>query len=195
VPDAEAQRAARRQVADGFPIDPDLAPSDRGEPSGAHRPSTGRAHRAHPGALAAVFLGGAAGTVGRYELGLAWPSAAGHFVTATFVINTTGAFLLGLVLTVLLERFGPTRFLRPFLATGLLGGWTTYSAMAVDAAGIGRAGHPWAAVGYVAATLVAGLSAVALGILLGRRRFPRTGALIVRVGQAVGDAAPEVLER
>ncbi|MHB1582327.1 MAG: fluoride efflux transporter FluC [Acidimicrobiales bacterium] len=193
--DAESKRAARRLVADTFPIDPDLAPTDRGEPSAVHHPWTGPAHRARPGVLAAVFLGGAAGTAGRYELGLAWPSAAGHFTTATFVINTSGAFLLGLVLTVLLERFGPTRYLRPFLATGLLGGWTTYSTMAVDAAGIERAGHPWVAVGYVVATLVAGLTAAALGIVIGRRRFPRAAALIVRVGEALGDQAPEVLER
>jgi CrcB protein len=195
VPDADSKRAARRSVADIFPIDPDLSPSDRGEPSASHRPSTGPSHRAEPGTLAAVFLGGAAGTAGRYELGLAWPTAAGHFASATFIINTSGAFLLGLILTVLLERFGPTRYLRAFLATGLLGGWTTYSAMAVDAAGTGRAGHPWVAVGYVVATLVAGLLAAALGIVLGRRRFPRAGALIVRVGQAVADRAPEVVER
>ncbi len=195
MPDAESKRAVRRRVADTFPIDPDLAPSDRGEPSVTHHPWAGPAHRAHPGVLAAVFLGGAIGTVGRYELGLAWPAGAAHFPAATFVVNTSGAFLLGLILTVLLERFGPTRYLRPFLSTGLLGGWTTYSAFAVDAVTAGRSGHPALAIGYVTATLGAGLAAATLGIWLGRRRFPRTGALVVRVGQAMADRAPEVMDR
>lgn len=193
--DAEPKRAARRRFADTFPIDPDLAPSDRGEPSATHHPSLGPAHRAQPGVVVAVLLGGAVGTLGRYELGLAWVSPAAQFQVATFVINTSGAFLLGLVLTILLERFGPTRYLRPFLTTGLLGGWTTYSALAVDTAAAGRGGHLGVAAGYLAATLVAGLAAAAIGIWLGRRRFPRTGALLVRMGQAVADQAPEAVER
>lgn len=193
---ASDRAARRRHAAEGFPLDPDLEPSDRAEPSPTHRPSTGPAHRARPGVLGAVFAGGLLGTLGRYELGLVWPSSGDRFPLATFVVNTTGAFLLGLLLTLLLERLGPTRYLRPFLATGLLGGWTTYSTFAVDTATAARAGHPGLAAGYVLATLAAGLLAAVVGIFLGRRFLVPTGepgvpvaALAERAARA-GDETP-----
>jgi CrcB protein len=120
-----------------------------------------------------MAVGGFLGTLGRYELTLAWPGPASGFPTATFVINTTGAFLIGLVLTVILERLGPTRYLRPFAVVGLLGGWTTMSSLAVEADVLIKQGHALTALGYLGATVVAGVIAAALGIALGR---VRTGA-------------------
>jgi CrcB protein len=144
---------------DNLPVDPDLAPPGL--------PPLGRVRR--PGwALAAVVAGGFLGTLGRDALGLAWPSGPAAFPAATFVINTSGAFLLGLLLTLVLERFGPTRYLQPFAATGVLGGWTTYSTLAVQADTLVRGGHWGPAALYLGASLVAGLAAAALGILLGR---------------------------
>jgi CrcB protein len=160
---------------DLLPIDPDLDPEDPGEPSRAHR-AGGRPHRLHPGVLAAIVAGGFLGTLGRYEVGVAWPTRSGHFPTAIFVINTTGAFLLGLVLTMLLERRPVdrfTHFARPFAATGVLGGWTTYSSLAVGAVTLAKGGDVAVGAGYLSATLVCGVSAVACGIALGRTR---TGA-------------------
>ena len=97
----------------------------------------------------------------------------GHFPTATFIINTSGALLLGLLLTVLLgQPFGHRQW-RAFFGTGVLGGWTTYSTLAV-------ARPPWPsrarrpAAGYLGASLAAGLAAVGLGMALGRSLVNRT---------------------
>ena len=117
------------------------------------------------------MAGGFIGTLGRYEATVAWPTVPGDFPTTTLLINTSGAFLLGLVLTVLLERriaAGPGHYLRLFLGTGMLGGWTTYSALVVGALTLGRDGHAATGVAYLAVTLVAGVAAVTAGMALGR---------------------------
>jgi fluoride exporter len=97
--------------------------------------STAPARRPHhasgPGAadLAALAVGGGLGSVARYLLSAAFP--AGHgFPWATFTVNVSGCFLLGLLAVYLLEVWPPRRFLRPFLAVGLLGGYTTFSTYA-----------------------------------------------------------------
>jgi CrcB protein len=125
--------------------------------------------------LVSILAGGFLGTLARYEVGLAWPTPNGHFPTATFVINTSGAFLLGLLLAILLERRRPTRYLRPFAATGVLGGWTTYSSLVVEATTLGKGGDVALAGGYLALTLVCGVIAVTLGIALGRSRMSTPG--------------------
>jgi CrcB protein len=102
-------------------------------------------------------------------VGLAWPTAAGHFPWATFTINTSGAFLLGLILTLLLERVGPTRYLRPFICVGVLGAWTTMSTFAVEADLLVKDAHAGAAVAYVVATVVAGLAVAWFGCAAARR--------------------------
>ncbi len=171
--DPKFRRLARLAGADDpLPIDPDLAPDDTAAPSTTHRATRTHTHRAQPAVLAVILLGGFFGTLARYEVEKAWPTPAGHFPTATFVINTSGSFLLGFVLTVVLERLGPSRYrhLRPFAATGLLGGWTTYSTLVVEAVTLGKAGDVALAGGYLAATIVSGVTAVALGIALGRAR-------------------------
>jgi CrcB protein len=118
--------------------------------------------------LAAIFAGGALGTLGRYEVGLAWPSRQGRFPGATFTVNTTGAFLIGLVLVAILERFPPSRHARPFLVVGGLGGWTTMSTLATEAVLLIKGGRWTVAVGYVVASLAAGVVATAAGMTLGR---------------------------
>ncbi len=118
--------------------------------------------------LAAVAAGGFLGALGRYEVGLAWPARPGSFPAATFTINTSGAFLLGLLLTVLLEHFPANRHLRPFACVGVLGAWTTMSTLAAETDMLVRGGHPATAVGYVAATLIAGIAATVAGIGLAR---------------------------
>jgi CrcB protein len=160
---------------DQLPIDPDLEPDDVGGPSRTHRAGTAHERRARPAVLASILAGGFLGTLARYEVSLAWPTSNGHFPTATFVINTSGAFLLGLLLAILLERRHPTRYLRPFAATGVLGGWTTYSSLVVEATTLGKSGDVALAGGYLALTLVCGVIAVTLGIALGRSRMSTPG--------------------
>jgi CrcB protein len=156
-----------------LPIDPDLAPDDPGEPSPTHTPAA-HVHRARQvDVIAAVFAGGFVGALGRYELGLAWRTGTGRFPWTTFTINLSGAFLLGLVLTVLLERLGPTRRLRPFLCVGVLGAWTTMSTFAVEGTLLVRDGHASTALVYAAATVAAGITLTWAGVGLARRFDPK----------------------
>jgi CrcB protein len=76
--------------------------------------------------------------------------------------------LIGVLLAVLLARFPAHPWLRPFLATGVLGGYTTYSTFAVDVVQLGEAGAWGTAVGYVLASVVGGVLAVVAGQVLGR---------------------------
>ena len=114
-------------------------------------------------ALLAVSAGGAIGSLGRWLVAL----AAGDTGWGTLAVNITGAFALGL-LVVWLEAGARHPLARPFLAVGLLGGWTTYSTFALDAHGLAGSGPP-TLLGYLAATLVLGIGAAALGLVLGDR--------------------------
>lgn len=136
-----------------LPLDPDL-PAD----------ATGRT----PAVVAAVGAGGFIGALGRYELGLAWPTRAGHVPWATFTINTSGAFLLGLVLTVLVRRGRHNHLFRPFFCVGVLGAWTTMSTFAVDVDLLVRAHRVAPATMYTAATLVLGIAVASAGVVMGR---------------------------
>lgn len=109
-------------------------------------------------ALAA--LGGTLGTAARLGLGMLIPDAALGVLAA----NLVGALLLG-ILTARL----PAPDLRILLGTGLLGGFTTYSAFTVDAVGLWGA-SPVMAAGYVVVSIAGGLAAAALGLRLGRKR-------------------------
>jgi CrcB protein len=162
------------QHDDRLPIDPDLAPDDPGEPSVTHHSGV-HVHRARLlDVLAAVAAGGFVGALGRYELGLAWRTTGpGQFPWTTFTINVSGAFLLGLVLTLLLERVGPTRYLRPFLCVGVLGAWTTMSTFAVEGDLLVRDGHAPTALIYALATVVVGIAATTIGMTLATRFDPR----------------------
>jgi fluoride exporter len=121
--------------------------------------------------LGAVAVGGALGALTRYEVALAIPTGTDGFPWSTWLINVSGSLFLGFLLTVLAERRTPTRYVRPFLGTGFTGGYTTWSTFVVDADLLVHHGHPVVAVVYVAATLVAGLGAVVVGVW-GTRRLP-----------------------
>ncbi|MBV9411982.1 MAG: CrcB family protein [Acidimicrobiia bacterium] len=150
-----------------------MAPDDPGEPSATHQPVR-RVHRSRQvDVLVAVALGGFIGAWGRYELGLAWPTPAGHFPWTTFTINVSGGFLLGLVLVLLLERVGQTRFVRPFFCIGVLGAWTTMSTFAVEDDLLLKDGHVATALLYVLATLVVGIGATWIGVFLARTFDPK----------------------
>jgi fluoride exporter len=118
--------------------------------------------------VAAVALGGALGTPARYGISLAVHVTPGTFPWGTFWTNVSGSFALGLLLTFLLERFPPSRFLRPFVATGFLGAFTTYSTFAVETDLLVKNGHVDVAAAYALGSLAAGLMAVWVGIVLAR---------------------------
>ena len=112
----------------------------------------------------AVAAGGALGSLGRWALAGALPEAADGWPWGTLLVNVTGALAMGLLIAWLADRELPA-WVRPFVATGLLGGWTTYSAFALDTVSL----SPVVAVGYVAATVVLGVGACALGLIAGER--------------------------
>jgi fluoride exporter len=155
---------------DRLPIDPDLSPDDAAEPSITHEPSTSRRRRPAAAELVAILAGGLLGTLGRYGVDRAWPTPHGDFPMSTFIVNASGAFALGLVLTLILERRPGARHLREFGCVGVLGSWTTMSTLATEADVLVKGGAAPVAALYVGASLLTGLVAVAVGIALGRRR-------------------------
>lgn len=159
-----------------LPVDPDLAPDDPGEPSPAHHPIP-HVHRARQHfVLMAIGAGGFIGALGRYELSLAWKPVPGHLPWVTFVINVSGGFLLGLILTVLLERGATTRHVRPFVCVGILGAWTTMSTLATEVALLVKDDHLVTAAYYVVGTLAVGLFAAWTGAAVGRALTVRSEA-------------------
>ena len=119
--------------------------------------------------LATVALGGVLGSLGRYAVGAALPHQPSTFPWATLTVNVTGAFAMGLLVAHLLGRPGAHRLTGPFLGVGVLGGWTTFSALAVEVVQLGDSDHVQVALAYVAATFLAGTLAVGAGSRLGRR--------------------------
>ena len=119
--------------------------------------------------LAAVFAGGAIGTLARAGLeALAAPDP-GHWPWPTFIVNIVGAFLLGFFVTRLLERLPTSSYRRPVLGTGLCGGLTTFSTMQVETIKMLEHRHYGLAVGYTLASIAAGLLAVYVATALTRR--------------------------
>lgn len=113
-----------------------------------------------------VGIGGAAGTLARYLISLVMPEAFG-LPWPTLTVNLIGAFLLGMLLEGLARRGhdeGRRRMLRLLLGTGFMGGFTTYSSLAVETEQLLRAGRVWEAIGYGLITVVIGLLAAFFGM-------------------------------
>jgi CrcB protein len=123
-------------------------------------------HRRVP-AWAHVALGGLFGAAARDAVHQALPAAGGAFPWATFVVNLSGAFALGVLLEALVRAGGDRgrrRQARLVLGTGFLGAFTTYSTLAVEADLLVRGAHAVVAVLYVAASVVGGLLTVTAGM-------------------------------
>lgn len=114
-------------------------------------------------ALMAIFIGGALGTVARFCLDTAHPVAPGHFPLITLLINLSGSLAIGVLIPVVDHIGGRVAAARPFLVVGVLGGWTTYSTLAVDAVQLAHHGHVITMVAYLAATVFGGIGAVGIG--------------------------------
>ncbi|MFF9671745.1 fluoride efflux transporter CrcB [Streptomyces eurythermus] len=127
--------------------------------------------RAQAPVVAVVAAGGALGATARYALTLAWPTPPGGFPWATFWTNVSGCAAMGVLMVLVTDVWAAHRLLRPFLGTGVLGGYTTFSTYAVDIRGLADAGRPGPALAYLAATLCAALAAVWLASAAARRVF------------------------
>jgi fluoride exporter len=93
-------------------------------------------HRREVTVLAMIALGGGLGSVARYLVSLAVPTHTGHFPWATFIINISGCFALGLLMVLVLKVWPAQRYVRPFFGVGFLGGYTTFSTVAVSRRGV-----------------------------------------------------------
>ena len=133
------------------------------------RPAPRRLPRIDRRELAAIFAGGALGTLLRAALAEAFPHPATAWPWPTFAVNIVAAFLLGYFVTRLQERLPLSSYRRPLLGTGLCGGLSTFSTMQVEILKMLDA-HVWGlAAGYAAASVAAGYAAVHLATVLVRR--------------------------
>ncbi|WP_205857781.1 fluoride efflux transporter FluC [Phytoactinopolyspora endophytica] len=124
--------------------------------------------------IGAIAAGGAVGAEARYALAQL-DGDRSAFPWTTFVENITGCFLIGVLMAVILELTAPHRLLRPFIGVGVLGGYTTFSAYAVEVRELLADDRAAMALAYLAVTPVVALLAVwtavrLTGTTLGRLR-------------------------
>jgi CrcB protein len=118
-----------------------------------------------------VLAGAGLGGLIRYALGT-WIMArsGGRFPVGTFLINISGSFFIGLLMTLLTERMQPHPNWRLFLVVGCLGGYTTFSSFEYETLQAVRDGERWMGLLYVTGSVLFGYVAVWLGAVLAARR-------------------------
>lgn len=147
-----------------LPIDPDVdAPPT---------PHPWTLVRANADLLPFIAVGGALGSLARWGLGKAMPHATHAFATGTLLINIIGSLLLGILMALVLEIWSETRYLRPFVGTGVIGGFTTFSTFALDARYEATDSFP-VATAYVLSSVAGGVLAVLLGLVAARAFIDR----------------------
>lgn len=119
--------------------------------------------------IVGIAVAGALGALARYGLeGFVSTRTGGGFPWGTFVVNVTGAFVLGLIFTLLTERWTADPWLRSTLTIGFLGAYTTFSTLSFESYRLLEDGAVGLAVANVLGSCTAGLGAVYLGVVLGR---------------------------
>jgi CrcB protein len=128
----------------------------------------------HPSAaeIAAVAVGGVIGTAARWGLDSAVPHTSSQFPLSTLVTNIVGTFLLAFLTAGLWTRSGVPAWVKAGVGPGVLGTYTTFSAVVLALVTIAEANSPGLAVLYFVVTLVAGLAAAIAGMEIGRRLTP-----------------------
>ena len=109
------------------------------------------------------------GATARYGIDLLWPRATGGFPWAILVVNVSGCALIGVLIVVIVEIRFAHRLARPFLATGVLGGFTTFSTYAVEVQRLTAEGSLAVALVYLVLTPSAALASVWGGTVFARR--------------------------
>jgi CrcB protein len=130
--------------------------------------------------LLVVCVGGGIGALARLGVNTLLPMHGASFPWSTFCENVAGCLLIGALMVVVTEHaafqtYPRHHLVRPFLGTGVLGGFTTFSAFTSDARALLAGGHEATASLYLAGSLVAGLAAVVAGMELTRRALPAEG--------------------
>ena len=109
-------------------------------------------------------LGGALGALARWGVGHLLPSSPGDWPWATLTVNLTGCLLIGVLLAVLPARFPRAPWLRPLLATGVLGGFTPFSAFSLDVVLLWDRRQAGLAVAYVLVSVAASVGGLVLAL-------------------------------
>jgi fluoride exporter len=110
--------------------------------------------------LMVIAAGGVLGSLCRWGVGLALPRSPKGFPWATFTVNVSGCFLIGILMVFVLEVWPPSRYVRPFLGVGFLGGYTTFSTYMLDTRALLVEGQRVTAGIYLFGSLAAGLVGV-----------------------------------
>ena len=117
-----------------------------------------------------ILLGGGVGSLARYVVGSVIATRFGtRFPAGTMVVNVTGCFLIGLIMTLLTERLQPHPYWRLALVVGFLGGYTTFSSFEWETYSAVREGGLWIGLANIVGSVTLGYAAVWLGALLARR--------------------------
>ena len=157
--------------------DAGVAPAQRRAPGPRPLLRLSRGLRRRRDVLALISLGGAVGSVARWGIAEALPHAPSAFPWATALTNVSGCFAIGVLMVLALEVWPPSRYVRPFLGVGVLGGYTTFSTAMLETRSLAAAGRPALAAGYAVGSALAALVAVVVAIVLTRiaveRRRPR----------------------
>lgn len=119
--------------------------------------------------IVAIAIGGAAGAVARYLVD-GWVSerTGGAFPFGTLVVNVSGAFLLGLLATLALDRSLLPAAIRPAVFVGFIGAYTTFSTWMLETWRLAEQDAWLGAVANIGGSVVLGLVALAAGIAVGR---------------------------
>jgi fluoride exporter len=122
--------------------------------------------------LLLATVGGALGSGARHLVNVAVTRAMGPaFPWATLTVNVVGSFLMGFLVELILRRFGGSVEMRTFLATGILGGFTTFSAFTLDVSALMGRGDHTGAVTYIVASVAISLIALYAGLVLSKVLF------------------------
>jgi fluoride exporter len=118
----------------------------------------------------AIGVGGAVGSVLRYWLSAAVTTAAGRgFPYGTFAVNVVGCLAMGLLFVVFVERLTEATVWRAGLLTGVLGGFTTFSAFSIETFSLLEQGEPLKALTNAILSVALCVAATWLGVVLGRQ--------------------------
>ncbi|CDR09773.1 CrcB-like protein [Streptomyces iranensis] len=119
--------------------------------------------------MGVVAVGGALGATARYGASLLWVTPPSAFPWTILLVNAVGCAIIGVFLVLITEMWTAHRLMRPFFGTGVLGGFTTFSAYAVDFTRLVQDGRIAIAFGYLLGTLVVAMTAVWAAMAATRR--------------------------